>query len=219
MTRLADIAHDYHRDGYALIPYTMTFVDVVARQVVELVDEGAAVRVDRQATNRDAAAGTDKGGAYHHHVIEGDVVRTRLPLLWGWYESVRWLAEAVTMRPVILSPYDRSAVNVKVYTEGDEQGWHLDTNAVTALLYLTDVPAKYGTILLPVPRHPEDEPDPVQHAVTAGTLLLMQGRRVLHRVPKLGPDAPLRITAPLNLYHPDDTWRPADIDDVVYAET
>jgi hypothetical protein len=31
------------------------------------------------------------------------------------------------------------------------------------------------------------------------------------------PGTPDRITVPLNLYHPDDVWRPAGIDQIVYG--
>ena len=51
--------------------------------------------------------------------------------------------------------YPRSCVNVKIYRgRGSQQGWHFDTNTITALLYLsTNQEARH--LLRDHPRSPE----------------------------------------------------------------
>ena len=58
--------------------------------------------------------------------------------LVGVYAALPALLGALTDRQVVPSAYERSSLNVKaVLDQGDGQGWHRDTNPLTALLYLT----------------------------------------------------------------------------------
>lgn len=170
---------------------------VVDRWVERLADyTGQWTRVDAD-TDDEPVEG--HGTHRHYSLLDGDAVRRVLPELFGWYHGIRWWAEDVTERSVIVSPYSRSSVNVKLYSGGDAQDWHYDSNALTALLYLTATDPDTATQFRPFP-------DVIRHMEAApGDLLLMKGREVLHRVPSL-PDGTFRITCPLNLYYSDDTW-------------
>jgi hypothetical protein len=152
----------------------------------------------------------DEGGPYRHSLLAGETVRAFMPELWGFYLALPLVAEPIVCRPIRLSPYPDSAVNVKLYVApGGTQGWHRDTNPVTALLYLTD--DGHSTVVESL----SGEIESIAHE--RGDLLLMQGRRCRHHVPAMRPGSPDRITVPLNLYHPDDVWRPPGIDEIVYG--
>lgn len=150
-------------------------------------------------------------GRYRYGVLDDPATRETLAGLHDFYATLPDFLEGIVGREMILSPYDRSAVSVTVWSEpGDEMGWHFDTNAVTALLYLTDTPDG-----------PTEMRDLQGHhasvACKAGRLLVMQGRNCYHRVAPRRSTA-LRVSAQLNLYHPGDTLRPDGVDDDIYGK-
>lgn len=180
-----------------------------AYRAVDWADMGH--RIERKGDGQHRAG--DEGGDYRHYVMDAYQVQALLPDLWQFYQNeLIDIAERVVRRKVILSPYAQSSVNVKVYAPNDEQGWHRDTNALTALLYLTDCDEKTGTLVEPL-----DGTEPFALLADAGDLLIMQGRKVRHKVQPVPGDYPTRVTCPLNLYYPGDTWRPEGIDEIVYS--
>lgn len=163
---------------------------------------------------RDDAPGgpLDQGGLYRHAQIDGHAVMRALPSLYDWYLRECHEYVQVTMDGrAITSPWPRSSVNVKVFGPGDEQGWHYDTNPLTALLYLTATNNATGTRI----RVPGCGDVPV--IAQPGDLLLMDGRRLLHHVPPVPPGGQ-RVTVPLNYYLPGDCERPEGIDRLVYGD-
>lgn len=153
----------------------------------------------------------DDGEPTHHGILNGPQVRKVLPELFGWYELGVLVLSYLVDRPVITSPYGGSAVSLKVYDRpGDCQGWHYDTNPLTALLILTETDGDYGTEVQMRDGSTmclRNEP---------GDLWVMLGRELKHRVLPL-PEGKVRVTVPLNYYHPDDTWRPEGMDARVYG--
>lgn len=154
----------------------------------------------------------DEGGAYSHGIASASQVREILPEMFGLYQSTTTFLSLLIDREVITSPYPESSVTLKVYDRpGDQQGWHKDTNPLTALLILTDTKGDYGTEIEfkdGTVGHLENEP---------GDMWVMFGRELRHRVPSV-PEGKWRVTVPLNYYHPDDIWRPADMDALVYGK-
>lgn len=150
------------------------------------------------------ARNLDEGGPYHHWAAPTDLSLTILPVLDGLYHAARLVTEAVTCRPVILSPYPQSRITLKVYGFRDCQGWHRDTNPVTALLVLRGSSPTFGARQI-------DRPAPV----APGSLLVFAGRHFRHMVPAEERRVP-KVAVAFNLYHPEDTWRPADMDGLVY---
>jgi len=149
------------------------------------------------------------GGRSIYDVLDGFVVNKFLPELIGWYEATRWFLEELVGRDVILSPFPRSAVNVNVYRPPlTGVGWHFDTNPLSVLLYLSEgnSPTEFQLAddrVLNVTPH-------------LGDMLVFLGRKIRHQVP-LGSG--LRITCPLNYYHPDDCSRPEWIDRAIYENS
>lgn len=146
-----------------------------------------------------------RGGRALHEILDGNVVQAHFPEVSGIYARARALAEDIVGRPVILSPYLRSGVNIRIYRQSEsEDGWHFDTNPLSGLLYLTSggQPTQFKTDDGFLDIYP-----------STGLFLLFDGRSLLHHVPKGGE---LRITCPLNLYYPDDVVRPDYIDKVLF---
>ena len=177
--------------------------DLMQLELARKLADRALTVVDVHGILRDGQA--SQGGRSHYEILDGLVVERYFPELTGWCHAVRWLAQQIVGAEVILSPYPRSAINVSIYRRVDSsQGWHYDTNPVSALLYLTDggQPTEFAmndSLFRLYPR--------------TGSLALFRGRHLLHRVP---PGPQLRITCPINLYHPNDTNRPDWVDRLVY---
>lgn len=145
------------------------------------------------------------GGRSRHGILDGITVQEQFPELLEVYARARDLAERVIGRPVILSPYIRSGINIRIYGLGSEDGWHYDSNPVSALVYFTDggQPTEFKT----------GADDVLRIYPARGLLLLFDGRKLLHHVPK-GDE--LRVSCPLNLYYPDDVARPEVVDRILF---
>ena len=166
-------------------------------------------RVDRE---EGPAVALDEGGPYHYTVAASDDVRRWIPELVAWYESgaILGLLTRLCGREVVVSPYPNSAITLKQYDEVDSQGWHQDTNPLTVLLFLTAASAGQAIEI------EGRDGAKIQLGHSAGDALVMFGRELKHRVLSPGPAAP-RVAIPLNYYHPDDLWRPDEVDEVVYG--
>lgn len=170
------------------------------------------VRIDRPAVPdapRLDPATLDFGEAYRHTLVEAEPILAALPVVRGLNADVIAVAEAVTQRKCIASPYPRSAVTLKHYGPGDVQGFHLDTNPLSILVALTDCPVG-GELIV----HTFDGGRRVIR-MAAGDVLIFDGRSMPHVVQRQ-PDGADRILLSFNTYYPEDTWRPAAIDDVMF---
>ena len=152
-------------------------------------------RIERWVDN-DGAVGRQAA-----HVGDEDAVLAALPEVAGALPGIRLLAETVVRRPVILSPH-RSGITGKVYEPDDAQGLHRDSNPLTALLILQGRAPRFPALNL------DSDYD------FAGVLLVFQGRRLWHCVPA---GTSRKVSVVFNLYHPEDTWRPADQDARIYG--
>jgi hypothetical protein len=211
---------EYHNDLLTIVPDVLNpdAAGSIARRTLDLIERGGAIHRDQIGTGDTAVL--DGGGAYRHWVVDGLRVLEHFPDLMAIYEALKSLVSAVTLQDVTTSTekFPRSCVNLKVYRgEGSEQGWHFDTNAITGLLYLT-TNTKGGT-RCEIPRyHPDEALRTTETRVIqpfAGSLLIMQGRRVWHRADPV--DDEVKIVAPLNYYTATDYWRPEGIDNLVYG--
>jgi hypothetical protein len=159
---------------------------------------------------------SDSGGRYFHHVFQGQDVREYLPELIASYYSLLPLIGLITSQEVIVSPHDRSDVNVKVYPPGGGTlGEHYDTNGVTVLLFLTT--NEEAPLRLKISRsHPGKDPWIERRSIYArsGSLLIMQGREVLHDCEPTVTEQ--KITVVFNYYAKGDVWRPEKFDAFVY---
>lgn len=201
----------------------------VARRVMEQ----HGVEIHRPPVDRMNPAGTvqlpnlDFGGQYDHRVVDGVTLRQEMPHLFDWYETKCKFFSSLFRREVVTSPYPKSAITLKHYGPGDNQGWHYDTQPVTVLLWLTDCPKGGELVFVPegkpaTEQGGQDIVDVIGDAPLfvlrphAGQVTCFSGRRYVHKV-KFQPDPSDRLMLALNYYFSDDLWRPDGIDNVVYG--
>lgn len=155
--------------------------------------------------NRQPVREGDGGGAYSYQVAD---VRSQADDL---YEQARQTAERVLREPIALSPFDELAVVMKRYPVGTgEQGWHTDTNGLTALLYLNDCPDGGITEVIDFNGdHQRIQPE-------QGKLLLMEGRRCWHCAHPAGSST--KEVLLFNLYRPGDQYRPAQTSSLILGQ-
>lgn len=203
----ADQRAELARTGVVVVPGVFDSDRLEKDSRVALAQAGN--RLDRGPTEARADL-LDEGGAYHQSVVNSLGVAEHVPDLWAWYvRNVARVAEAFAAE-VVTSPHPLSAVTIKHYGGGDEQGWHYDTNPITCLLYITgSVPG--GEVVV------YDRTGELRSfCPPAGSVLLMWGRELRHRVcPQ--PEGADRVIAALNYYLTDDLWRPPGIDAVAYG--
>jgi len=180
----------------------------VALEWAERAKAGIQSRIDRPVIE---AKELDEGGERHGKIADAFEAEKVLPEIFGLYQGARLFLSELIERPVICSPYPRSTVTLKVYDRpGDQQGWHRDTNPLTALLIATETLGNYGTEI-------EARDGSVFNLENQpGDLWVMYGRELRHRVPSI-PEGKWRVTIPLNYYHPDDVWRPQGTDNLIYG--
>src|ERR1700730_15537430 len=79
-------------------------------------------------------------------VVTGDVVRRELPWLFGLYSGpLKELAEEFAGRPIKCSTSEISDININVLSGvGASYEWHVDSNPVTGLLFVTSHAAGEG---------------------------------------------------------------------------
>lgn len=204
MMNVAKARAEYYGRGFTVLE------NVAPRRLVAEWRQ-KAMDLTGSANRRD----TDDGIVRHYSVLDGNRVQREFPSLFGAYAGWQAMLRAVLGEAVEISIYDRSGVNVRVYHgAGAEHGWHLDTQPITALLYLTTHADEGATEV-----HPADNPEgPVTALLpVAGSMLLMQGRRCLHRAAPISGKEP-RIAVPLNYYTETDFVRDASLDVAHYGD-
>ncbi|MDF4002667.1 hypothetical protein P3W33_04530 [Luteibacter sp. PPL552] len=207
---------EYHYDFVTVIDEVMSpqQCGVLRSRIERLIAEGHVKLVDHVGLGNTAVS--DEGGRYLHHMFEGEDVRRFLPELTAVYHAALPLVSAVTSQDVVVSPYPRSDVNIKVYPPGGGTlGEHYDTNGITVLLFLTT--NREAPLRMQVPRsHPSRGRWTERRDIhaTEGSLLVMKGREVLHDCEPTIRER--KISVVLNYYVRGDTWRHAAFDDFVY---
>jgi hypothetical protein len=146
-----------------------------------------------------------EGGWSRYALLDGYAVQDHYPELMAIYQDQAMRLSEELDREVITSPYPQSAVNIKIYGPDTCQGWHYDSQPLTCLLYLTHGAATEV-----------QQPEGVMQVLPEpGAMLIMEGRRMLHRVlENTGTDP--RLTVPFNYYYPHDTYRPPEMDQAIY---
>lgn len=186
----------------------------VFKRALQLIEENKVHLVDHKGLGTHDEL--DGAGAYLHHIFRGDDIRKWFPELVTLYYALLPLISWVTCTKTVLSPYPDSDINIKAYPPGGGTvGWHFDTNAITALVYLTnnsEAPLEME-IKMQHPSKP-DWVEKINYYSKEGTLFLMQGRKVWHQ--SKPTEKEYKMVAVLNYYTEDDLWRPTHFDKFVY---
>lgn len=185
--------------------------EVASRWVADILharDEGHGKMVVVEDERGEQASGI--GGNLRYEVVGGHDCARLLPEVMAVYHCLPALLSVITEQDVVVSPYPRSAVVAKIYrAAGFGQGWHFDTNGISALLFLTDN-SEGATMVNPLTGGHTESILPA-----AGSLIVMRGREVWHRAGYMTKET--KVMLPLNFYVNGDTWRPGDIDDLIYG--
>lgn len=189
--------------------------DRLAGRVNASIESNEVDLVRHDGLGTDAVS--DLGGAYNHYIFKGEDIRSKLPELTLVYHSILPLVSLITLADAVVSPYPASDINIKAYPPGGGTlGLHYDTNGITVLLFLTT--NHEAPLRIQVQRsHPSKAHPWVEHRnlyAKKGTLLVMQGRKVLHDSEPTVKEQKLSVV--YNYYERHDTYRHEDFDDFVY---
>lgn len=151
----------------------------------------------------------------------GNVISLEIPWLFELYRTtILELANDLGTGRYKASDDLRSAININVLPAGAQYEWHVDSNPLTALLFVTEHPPGTGGELVfrpdPLVRSTEDW----ELTITprTGDLLLFDARESAHTVlPVREPRR--RISVPMNYYLTEIACaRPVDLDRYLYGE-
>lgn len=208
---------DYHYDFVTVIPNVLpnNICAELRDRVNGIISKGFIALVDHQGKGTGTVS--DSGGRYLHHIFKGEDIREYLPELKAVYHTLLPLISMITCADVVVSPYPRSDINIKVYPPGGGTlGEHYDTNGITVLLFLTT--NKEAPLRMQIPRsHPSRKDSWIERKniyADEGSVLVMRGREVLHDCEPTITEQ--KMTVVLNFYKRGDTWRPAQFDSFVY---
>lgn len=210
--------HQYHTEKLTVIDRIIPeeICECIVTRALQIVAEGKAKHIDYSGRGTNDVL--DGGGDYRYEVFDMKDVTHYFSELVLLYHSLLPMLSIITHNDVITSPHPGSEITLKVYQgKGATQGWHYDTNAITALLYLTT--NQEGATICEIKKHHPRWRTPQIEVLKiypkAGSLLLMKGREVWHCSEALSSGS--KVVVPLNYYLKDDTWRPDGIDELIYG--
>ena len=214
------IKNDYRVRGWTVIPdvFNPEWLRGLGDSIHSLATSARGSRVDAfapQENNEGAPYGPevmDEGGWYAYDYVSSDVLMQYQPRVQMSYQILVPMLKAITGEAVIQSPYLKSRVlGVSYNRAGDCQGYHRDTQPITALLYVEGAEMGAGTEL--------HDFQGAAHVLAPpnGSLLVMQGRHIRHCSLALAKGR--KIVLPMNYYTEQDTWRPKSLDSDDYWKT
>jgi hypothetical protein len=194
---------EYHALGF-------TVIDVIPEDIALAWGRGIVASIS--AGNGQRMDTTDSGGEpLYYDLIDGIDCAQAVPSMVDVYRTMPALVSVLTGADVVTSEYPRSKVcGTRYPAGGGRQGWHHDTNGITVVAYLS-TNEDGATIAHPLDGSPERRVLP-----RAGSLLLMQGRRVWHCGDQV--NAAEKVISAWNYYVAGDTWRPPGLDDELYGK-
>jgi hypothetical protein len=221
MFNISKLRNEYHYNYYTVLPEFLP--DWLCKQLRDsaesLVNSGSVLFIDEvRAPSR---LELEVGGRYRHYLIDGVTIRQQLPILTGIYHALLPFLKILTSENVIASPYPDSDINIKVYPpNGGTAALHKDTNWLTGLIYLTTNDEGALRMLWQNEDPWQGTELGEQRAVhidvlpISGSLILMQGRRLLHESLPMKSEAKMVVI--FNYYREGDVRRPSGMDDARY---
>jgi hypothetical protein len=148
-------------------------------------------------------------------VADGCAIKMHLPWLWNLYNGVLKEFCATSFRkPIFVANLLHTTINInQLMGRGAQCEWHVDSNPVTGVLFVTDSDQGLGGSLV-------FKDDLGRRAVVrpkAGMFVCFDARQIPHRVSPLRRDGE-RISLPMNYYDSaTDQPRPPDLDNQIYT--
>jgi 2OG-Fe(II) oxygenase superfamily len=182
------------------------------RQIAEVVEKRAQrTLLDGKSSTSREPIGSEVVEVF---VVPGDVISVDLPWLYDLYTSALCkLASEAAGHQVYASQDLVSSININVLRGmGSRYEWHVDSNPLTGILYVTShLSSEDGGELLfkrgdeQIAVHPK-----------SGTFIAFDAREIPHTVLPLKKEG-VRISIPMNYYDsPERQDRPSDIDSYLY---
>ncbi len=201
------LAARFARQGYVLCACALTSEGTreLRARALELVKQRGR-RIEQQSAEH----------VLRYRVVTGEEVRSEWPELFAIYQSSElreWVAAVAGVPAVFNSSHLRSAINVNAMGEpGEIYRWHHDAAGFTLLLYLSDSREQDGGALQ---LRPPGAAAAMSWQPVAGTVVLMDGTRCLHRVAPIAQPHE-RISIPMVFTTDPNDERPAGLDDYLY---
>lgn len=198
-------AQDLLRTGVLPPDWQSDILSVVQGHGVDTILTGAG------STSRE----TRSDRRMHVRVADGVAVKSYLPWLWELYSGyLREFSAAKFGKPLFVANLLHTTINInQLMGRGAEYEWHVDSNPVTGLLFVTDTPIGFGGSLVFRPR--AAKPSIVRPK--AGTFICFDARDIPHRVTPLRTNG-VRISVPMNYYDSAiEQVRPLDLDEQIYS--
>lgn len=149
-------------------------------------------------------------------MVDGNVIKSKLEWLYKLYKNeLLELANESTKGKYSIAMNEKIGVNINYLSgEGSRYEWHVDSNPLTGLLFVTTHPKGSGGDLVFKIGNKEKRIYPKR-----GTFLLFDAREIPHAVmPLIKND--YRISIPFNFYEADKSQeRPKDLDSCLYNES
>ncbi len=171
-----------------------------------------------------AAGGHGPMREFKDRVANTEAVIKAVPKLWELYVKTAFYINEIVFahqspEKVILSPDLESAITFKHYQGiGSTHGWHLETNGITGLYYLTncdDGPLEY---LPPDSDYPSEANinDVRRYYSRKDNLVILKGHNVWHQVRPMTDPNSIRACLVFNYYFEGDTSRPEGLNEIHY---
>jgi hypothetical protein len=197
----------FSREAFVICPGALTpeGAGELREKALDLVRQHAR-RIDQRSEEH----------VLRYRVVTGEVVQAEWPQLFALYDSPglrAWVAAVGGLAATYTSSHLQSAININALGEpSDIYRWHFDAAGLTLLLYLSDSSTEDGGEL------EMRTNDYVQTMLpTAGTVVLMDGTRCMHRVSPILRHHK-RISIPMVFTADANHERPASLDDYLYSQ-
>lgn len=180
-------------------------------QITHVVDEYAEhTQLDGSSSTSREPVPDEKMDVY---LVTGDTIREHLPWLYSLYENeFLQLASTVAQQPLYPCTDVVASININVLRgRGARYEWHVDSNPLTGMLYVTTHRYGDGGELV-------FEKDGTRTTVypEAGIFIAFDAREIPHTVLPLSKDA-VRLSIPMNYYHSkDQQTRLSGLDSYLY---
>ena len=205
---------EYRENGLCVIRSFVVKPSALMNKCQDIIVQHGTRRKNWKAGGKHGGPGEERN--YNDWVLHyGGIHRYIIELAQVYMETTKTIDE-VTRRRTTPSPYGRSAATLKMYEGvGGEHGWHVESNSVSGVLYLSNHPEEKGDgaleYCLPKTRSPV-----YKYWPKAGDLVIMRGHDVWHRVAPMTTNT-TRMCAVFNYYHEGDVDRPDGLDDLHYG--
>jgi len=202
------LAGDFARQSYVLCTGVLSPERAAAMRTkaLELV-EWHARRIAQESAEH----------VLRYRVVTGEVIRTEWPELVELYQSAKmlaWIAAVAGVPAIFTSSHWQSALNINALGEpGEVYRWHTDAAGFTLLLYLSSSEPDDGGVL---ELRPPGLNKTVRIVPSAGTIVLMDGTRCLHRASPI-VRRHQRISMPMVFTTEPNHQRPQGLDDYLYG--